>query len=59
VRYERVSYDEALNLHLGVMDATAFALVRDNHVPLIVCKMLGGDIAKVIKGEAIGTLVSD
>lgn len=59
VRYERISYDEALNLHLGVMDATAFALVRDNHVPLIVCKMLGGDIAKVIKGEAIGTLVSD
>ncbi|MBQ7739300.1 MAG: UMP kinase [Desulfovibrionaceae bacterium] len=58
VRYDTISYDEALNLHLGVMDATAFALVRDNHVPLIVCRMLGGDIAKVVKGEAVGTLVT-
>ena len=59
VRYDQISYDEALNLHLGVMDATAFALVRDNHVPLIVCKMLGGDIARVVKGEHVGTLVTE
>ena len=57
-KYETLSYDEALRLHLGVMDATAFALVRDNHVPLIVCRMLGGDLARVVAGEPLGTLVA-
>ncbi|MBR4742474.1 MAG: UMP kinase [Desulfovibrio sp.] len=59
VRYDKMGYDDALQLRLGVMDATAFALVRDNHVPLIVCRMFGGDIAKVVRGEACGTLVCD
>lgn len=35
-RYDRVSYDEALEKHLGVMDATAIALARDNRLPIIV-----------------------
>ena len=56
-RYETISYDEALQLRLGVMDATAFALIRDNHLPLIVCRMFGGDIARVIQGQTVGTLV--
>ncbi|MCR4665991.1 MAG: UMP kinase [Desulfovibrio sp.] len=59
VKYNSLSYDDALNLRLGVMDATAFALVRDNHVPLIVCRMFGGDIAKVVQGENVGTLVGE
>ncbi|MBQ7456848.1 MAG: UMP kinase [Desulfovibrio sp.] len=59
VKYQTISYDDALNLRLGVMDATAFALIRDNRVPLIVCRMLGGDIARVIKGEAVGTFVGE
>ena len=58
-KYDRISYDDALNMRLGVMDATAFALVRDNHVPLIVCRMFGGDIARAVRGEAVGTLVGD
>lgn len=58
-RYDRVDYDEALRLRLGVMDATAFALIRDNHVPLVVCRMLGGNIGRVVQGEAVGTLVGD
>ncbi len=58
-RYDRVDYDEALRLRLGVMDATAFALIRDNHVPLVVCQMLGGNIGRVVQGEAVGTLVGD
>ena len=57
VRYSTISYDEALGQRLGVMDATAFALVRDNRVPLIVCRMFGGDIARVVQGESVGTLV--
>ena len=59
VKYDRLSCDDAVNLRLGVMDATAFALVRDNHVPLIVCSMFGGDIARAVAGEPVGTLVSD
>lgn len=58
-RYDRVDYDEALRLRLGVMDATAFALIRDNHVPLVVCRMFGGNIGRVVQGEAVGTLVGD
>ncbi len=59
VKYDRISYDDALKMRLGVMDATAFALVRDNHVPLIVCRMFGGDIARVMQGENVGTIVGD
>ena len=44
--------------HIGVMDATAFALVRDNNLPIIVCRMLGGDIIRAVKGEKIGTIVT-
>ena len=59
VKYDRLSYDETLSRHLGVMDAAAFALVRDNNVPIIVCRMLGGDIRRAILGEQVGTIVHD
>lgn len=59
IKYERISYDDTISLHLGVMDATAFTLVRDNKIPIIVCKMLGGDIRRVVEGEAVGTLVQN
>lgn len=39
------------------MDATAFALVRDNNVPIIVCRMFGGDIQRAVMGEPVGTIV--
>ena len=52
-----VTYDEALERHLGVMDATAFALVRDNKVPSIVCRMLGGDLGRALQGEDVGSIV--
>ena len=52
-----VTYDEALERHLGVMDATAFALVRDNRVPIIVCRMLGGDLGRALQGEDVGSIV--
>ena len=52
-----VTYDEALERHLGVMDATAFALVRDNRVPIIVCRMLGGELGRALQGENVGSIV--
>lgn len=57
VKFDTISYDETLAKRLGVMDSTAFALVRDNNVPIIVCRMFGGDICRAIMGEKVGTVV--
>lgn len=57
VKYDELSYDDTLERHLGVMDATAFALMRDSSLPMIVCKMLGGDMARAAMGEKVGTIV--
>lgn len=59
VKFDHISYDETLSKRLGVMDATAFALVRDSHIPIIVCRMLGGDISRVVQGESVGTIVAE
>lgn len=59
VKFDSISYDETLSRHLGVMDAAAFALVRDNNVPIIVCRMFGGDIRRAVLGEPVGTIVHD
>lgn len=56
-KFNSITYDESLSRHLGIMDATAFALVRDNKIPIIVCRMLGGDIKRAILGENVGTIV--
>ncbi len=57
VKFDTISYDETLSRRLAVMDATAFALVRDNNIPIIVCRMFGGDISRAVCGEAVGTIV--
>ena len=58
VKFSTITFDETLSRHIGVMDATAFALVRDNNVPIIVCRMLGGDILRAVRGENVGTIVT-
>ncbi len=57
VKYDKVSFDEALAKHLGVMDATAIALAQENNVPILVCKMFNGDIGRIVCGEKVGTIV--
>jgi len=58
VRYERVTYDEALIKKLGVMDATAIVMCRDNNIPLRIFNIYNeGDLVKVALGDDIGTLV--
>ncbi|MGC8824945.1 MAG: UMP kinase [Bacteroidales bacterium] len=57
-RYEQITYDEALEKNLNVMDQTAFALSRDNRLPIVVFDMnTKGNLKKVISGENIGTIV--
>ncbi len=58
-RYTQVSYGEALEKRLQVMDSTAFALCMDNHVPIVVFDMFKeGNLRGVVLGEKIGTLVT-
>lgn len=57
VMYKKISYDEAITKRLGIMDATAIALARENNVPIIVCNMFNGDITRLIRGEDVGTTV--
>jgi uridylate kinase len=59
VKYDSLSYDEFLARDLRVADATAISLCRDNKLPIIVFNLLEeGNIARVIRGEKIGTVVS-
>jgi uridylate kinase len=58
IRFDTISNVEALARSLKVMDATAISLCMDNHLPIIVFKLLEeGNIRRVVSGEAIGTLV--
>ena len=59
VRYDKISYDEALMKRLGVMDSTAFALCQENRMPILVFSMSEKDaVRKAICGKSIGTLFS-
>ena len=60
VLLDTVTYSEALEKGLKVIDATAFALCRDNNLPMRVFGMEpGGNITRAILGENIGTVVSN
>ena len=59
-RYDYLSYDEVLKNKLGVMDATAVVLCRDNAMPLRVVDMTKtGAMMRAVMGEAEGTLVAN
>ena len=59
IKFDAVSYDEVLRRGLRVADATAFSLCMDNKMPIIVFNLLAeGNIARAVRGERIGTLVS-
>lgn len=58
-RLEHLSYGDALANGLKVVDAAAFSLCMENHLPMVVFGMDGaGNITAAIRGERIGTLVS-
>ena len=57
--YETLGYDEVIANKLGVMDANAIVLCRDQRMPIRVFNVFGeGNLVRIVKGEAIGTLVS-
>jgi uridylate kinase len=58
IRYETVSFDVAIAKNLKVMDATAFALCRDQKLPIRVFSIFKpGALARIVQGEPEGTLV--
>ena len=59
VKYDEVTYNEAIAQGLRIMDQTAFALCGENKLPMVVFGMEpAGNILRVVQGEKIGTLVS-
>ena len=58
-RFDRLTPSEVLTMGLKVADATAISLCRDNDLPIVVFNLLVvGNIARAVRGETIGTLVS-
>ena len=59
VKYDTLSYMDAIEKRLAVMDSTAFSMCMDNKIPIIVFDMGGaGNIKKAVEGQRIGTIVS-
>jgi len=59
VRYDELGYDRVIESKLGVMDANAIVLCRGQKMPIRVFNVFDeGNLVRIIKGEAIGTLVS-
>jgi uridylate kinase len=57
-RYDKLTFDEAIAKNLGIMDATAFALCRDQNLPIKVFSIFkNGALKRVVMGESEGTLV--
>lgn len=59
VKFDQLTYMDVLNKGLKVMDSTAISLCMDNHLPIITFDLTKpGNIARVVSGEKVGTLVT-
>ncbi|MBL7755065.1 MAG: UMP kinase [Bacteroidota bacterium] len=60
IRYNQISYAEAISKNLKVMDMTAFTLCQENKMPIVVFDMnTPGNLGRLIQGEPIGTVVGE
>lgn len=58
VRYDEISYTDVLTDELGIMDATAISLCRENELPIIVFDVFAdGALGQVVGGQPLGTIV--
>jgi uridylate kinase len=59
VKFESITFDDAYEKNLKIMDMTAFTLCKENKMPIIVFNMnVDGNLKKIVFGEKIGTFVS-
>ena len=57
--FKSLDYMDALNMRLGVMDATAVSLCMDNQLPIIVFDIFRkGSMSRILRGESLGTIIS-
>lgn len=60
IKFEKISFEEVILKGLKVMDMTAFALCKENELPIIVFDMNeSGNLLRIVKGEEVGTLVTN
>jgi uridylate kinase len=58
-RFERLTYIDALNMRVGVMDSTAMAMCMDNDLPIYVVNLWQDEaLEKVVRGEPVGTVIA-
>jgi uridylate kinase len=58
-RYDKLTYDQALDQRLGVMDISAFDLCQQKKVPIMVFNVFAeGHLLRAVRGEPVGTLIS-
>lgn len=58
-RFDRLTYIDALNMRVGVMDSTAMAMCMDNDLPICVLNLWHeGVLERVVSGESVGTLIT-
>ncbi len=59
-RFDTITYTEAISRNLKVMDAAAFSLCMENHIPIVVFDFFSENtLERVVAGETVGTLVTD
>ncbi len=59
VKFDKISFDEAITKNLKIMDSTAFTLSKENNLPIIVFNMnKPGNLNKITEGKQIGTIVN-
>jgi uridylate kinase len=59
IKFEQLTFDDAISKKLKVMDSTAFTLSKENNLPIIVFNMnKPGNLIKIVKGKQIGTIVN-
>ena len=58
IKFNELSFDEAYERNLKIMDMTAFTLCKENNLPIIVFDMnKPGNLIKLVEGEKVGTLI--
>ena len=60
VKYDVITFDEAIDKNLKIMDQTAFTLCKENNLPIVVFNInQPGNLARILKGEKLGTIVKN
>lgn len=58
VKFDKITFKEAIDKQLQVMDLTAFTLCHENNLPIIIFNIREeGNILKIVKGEKVGSLI--